>query len=114
MSKYKGIELIDSSDSSLAPGDSGNLSFRPSWGNNILHPGNKPLLAIYGTFSDCQIILKFKAPDNLWYDVNGIKIEDCGLYELPVNSNVEMSIDYTAGGSSSISAFVFHGEKPQE
>lgn len=111
MTDFKGVQLFSGKTTSLAAGATGNQSFTPNFGGNGTHPGDKPLLQIYGTYGTASCVLKYKAPDGNFYPVNGVSISGVGLYELPVNSNVVLSLDYTAGGGSDISAFVIHGKE---
>lgn len=102
---YNGVQILSAQTTTA-----NSTAFKISQKEFKKSSNDRPLLGIYGTYGTSTNILEYKAPDGNWYTVNGISITGLGLYELPVNSEVELQLAHTAGGSSSLSAFVFNGE----
>ena len=71
-------------------------------------PTDEPFLAIYGTIGTATFDLQYKAADGSWYSTGDV-INGLGLFDLPISSELELRLAYTAGGSSSISATVING-----
>lgn len=69
----------------------------------------KRFLFIYGTLDLASFDLKAKKPDGSFVTTGAI-IKRLGIHNLPVDDSLELRLDYTSGGSSSIGASVFDGK----
>jgi len=72
--------------------------------------GNAPLLGIaFTTLGTPTIVLEWKALDGNWYDTYEPLLSSPKdiLFPLTLNGEVELRLNYTAGGGSSINAYIF-------